>query len=162
MTARSGANGPAREWIKSQAAFTAKWEDAQAAVRPIDERYGKMLDAFNGKTLVPGSEEAQRYHTLVDEYRDAVRQEYANRGFKEGPPDRFDTPEKILVWLEWEDCARRDPAKVYLGARKKAIEGGLNPPLPTGNDEHDLLTLRQWCQQQASGAQELKSEPRSL
>lgn len=43
--------------------------------------------------------------------------------------------------------ARPAEAKaLYLAARKRAIELGLKPPLPAGDDEQDLLTLRQWLE----------------
>jgi len=67
----------------------------------------------------------------------------------------------ILAWLDEHDpaynltlpssrrttAARPAEAKaLYLAARTKAIEASYNPPLPTGDDEHDLLTLRQWAE----------------
>jgi hypothetical protein len=126
------------------------WEKALAAVRPVHETYGNRLDEFKGQNLV--GETSERYHAIRDEYLKAVRQVLAAFGFREGPPDKFDTPEKILVWLLWQDAGgTRTAAEIYLDTRAKAIDGGLNPPLPTGNAEHDLLTLRQWCQQQAGG-----------
>jgi len=74
-------------------------------VRAITRSIGKRLDEFNGRTL--DGEVAKQYAAIREDYREAVRQVYAYHGWVEGPPDRFDTSEKILVWLEWEDYARR-------------------------------------------------------
>ena len=44
-------------------------------------------------------------------------------------------------------AARTAEAKaLYLAARELAIELGINPPHQTDDVEHDLLTLRQWCE----------------
>ncbi len=141
-----------QEWIRSQAAFTTKWEEAQAAVRLIHDAYGKKLDAFCGKSLVTGSEEHQQYHNILIEYQDAVRQEFTRHGFpEEKEPEGCDTPAKLLAWLDWmeyRDCRLIPPAKIYLDGRTKAIAAGLNPPHPIGDAKHDLLTLRQWCKAQ--------------
>jgi hypothetical protein len=128
----------------------APFEEVQAIVQPIHEAYGKRLDEFNGQSL--DGEVKKQFFAIWEESRKAVRQAYADHGWVEGPPDKFDTPEKLLEWLLWQDVSgTRTAAKVYLNARTKAVDGGLNPPLPTGDAAHDLLTLQQWCQQQAGG-----------
>ena len=64
---------------------------------------------------------------------------------------------KLLAWLDWmeyRDCRLIPPAKIYLDGRTKAVAAGLNPPLPIGDAKHDLLTLRQWCNEQIDGKPE--------
>jgi len=45
-----------------------------------------------------------------------------------------------------EKAKREGKPDLYFDARQKAIDLGLNPPLPTGDNRHDFLTLRQWCE----------------
>jgi len=144
------------------AAAADRWEQARAATLKVQQQYSAKLRPFIGRAIDPDSNEFRRYEALVAKCNEAIRQVYQEHGFQEAPPERIDTPAKLLdllnrreAGLQMEREVRKragmapDPnaeKQCYREVRTAALAGRLDIPARTGDAVHDLLTLRQWCQ----------------